>query len=113
MDTVKHYRQIIRKVLEPYTRIEYANADIRNELVWDEENDRYLILSQGWGKRPKGRIHGCLIHLDVIDGKIWIQRDGTEDGIAGELEEAGIPKTDIVLGFQPEQFRQYTDYAVA
>jgi len=113
MDTVKPYRQIIREVLTPYTEIQYANADIRNHLVCDEQGDRYLIVSLGWGKMPKGRIHGCLIHIDLIDDKVWIQRDGTEDGVAGELEEAGIPKTAIVLGFHAPRLRQFTDYAVA
>jgi XisI protein len=48
----------------------------------------------GWDKDR--RVHGCLVHIDLIDGKIWIQRDGTEDGIAADLERAGIPKEDIV-----------------
>ena len=37
----------------------------------------------------------------------------TEDGIAGELEEASIPPNDIVLGFRSPKIRQYTGYAVA
>ncbi|MDZ8140638.1 MAG: XisI protein [Nostoc sp. DedQUE04] len=65
----------------------------------------------GWnGDR---RIHGCLVHIDLIDGKIWIQRDGTEEGIAADLERAGIPKEHIVLGFRPPELRPYTGYAVA
>ncbi|NES79645.1 MAG: hypothetical protein F6K06_29545 [Okeania sp. SIO1H4] len=28
---------------------------------------------------------------------MWVQRDGTEVGIARELIEAGVPKSDIVL----------------
>jgi XisI protein len=60
----------------------------------------------GWSK--DGRIHGCLIH-----GKVWVQRDGTEDGIANELVEAGIPKEDIVLGFHEPDVRPYTGFAVA
>jgi hypothetical protein len=65
----------------------------------------------GWeGSR---RVHGALIHVDIVDGKIWIHRDGTEDGIAGELEEAGIPKSAIVLGFREPDVRPYTGYAVA
>ncbi len=115
MDTVSTYRRLIRKVLAPYAEIEYANVDseIRNLLICDEENDHYLILSKGWAQRPKSRIHGCLIHIDVIDGMIWIQRDGTEDGVAGELEGAGIPKEKIVLGFHEPKLRQYTEYAAA
>lgn len=37
------------------------------------------------------RVHGCLLHVEIIDDKIWIQRDGTEDGIADELVEAWHP----------------------
>ncbi len=45
--------------------------------------------------------------------KIWIQRDGTEDGLAGELEEAGVAKTAIVLGFHESRIRCHTEYAAA
>ncbi len=48
-----------------------------------------------------------------MDGKVWIQRDGTQEGIALELEEAGIPKEAIVLGFKRPELRPYTDYAAA
>jgi len=54
-----------------------------------------------------------LLHIDVIDNLVWIQQDGTEDGIAYELEKAGIPKSSIVLGFHEPEVRQYTGYAVA
>lgn len=52
------------------------------------------------------------IHLQIINGKIWIQRDGTEDGIATDLLAAGIPKEQIVLAFKPEHIRPYTEFAV-
>jgi hypothetical protein len=95
--------------------VEYSNVDseIHNTLICDEEGDHYLILSMGWGEKPRRRIHGCLIHIDIIDGKIWVQRDGTEEGVAGELEDIGIPKDRIVLGFHDPRVRQYTDYAAA
>jgi hypothetical protein len=44
-----------------------------------------------------------VIHLDLIDGKIWIQYEGTNWPVADELLQAGVPKEDIVLGFQPEE----------
>jgi hypothetical protein len=58
-------------------------------------------------------VHGCVTHVQIIDNKIWIQRDGIEDGITDELVEAGIPKDEIVLGFQPSNVRPHTGYAVA
>ena len=112
MDTVSKYRKIVREVLERYVGIKYANADVDNEVLFDEERDRYAVVSVGWTNEPR-RSHGCLLHLDIIDGKVWIQRDGTEDGVALELEEAGIPKSDIVLAWHPPKLRRYTDYAAA
>jgi len=111
MDTLENYRQIIQNVLMPYTHISYANVDAKNEVVFDQIHDRYCVLSGGWD--DVRRIHSCLIHIDIINDKVWIQRDDTEDGIAYELEEAGIPKMSIVLGFKGPEVRQYTDYAVA
>jgi XisI protein len=59
------------------------------------------------------RIHGCLIHIDIIKDKIWVQYDGTSTAIAEELLEMGVPREDIVLGFHPLKLRQYTDFAVS
>ena len=112
MDKLTRYRKIVRDVLTPIADRHYSIPTIFHEAVFDETNDRYLILTVSWEGRVR-RIHHCLIHLDIIDGKIWIQRDGTEDGIAYELEEAGVPKSDIVLAFHTEEIRPHTGYAVA
>ena len=111
MDSMKNYRRIIEKVLENHTQISYANGEIENEIIFDQANDRYLVMSVGWDDVK--RIHGCLLHIDIIGDKVWIQRDGTEDGTAYELEQAGIPKDRIVLGFHEPDVRQHTGYAVA
>jgi XisI protein len=111
VDKLERYRQIIREILTPYTLIRYSNGDITNEAVFDRENDRYTVISVGW--QGNHRVHHSLIHLDIINGKVWIQRDGTEYGIGYELEEAGIPKSDIVPAFHPENIRPYTGYAIA
>lgn len=112
MDTLTQYRQIIERILLPLTERRYANGDITNEAVFDRERDHYLIVSVGWEGDTR-RVHGCLVHLDIINGKIWIQRDGLEDGIVHELEAAGVPKSDIVPGMHPARVRPYTGYAVA
>ncbi|MCQ3929990.1 MAG: XisI protein [Chloroflexi bacterium] len=110
MDTLDTYRQIIEDILIEYTRIPYAYGDIHTEAIFDRANDHYVLMNVGWDSGR--RVHGSLVHVDIIDGKIWIQRDGTEDGIANELVGAGIPKRQIVLGFHPEEIRQHTEYAV-
>lgn len=111
MDTVDTYRRIVQQVLAAYAAIPYAYGDIRTEVVCDRDTDRYLLITLGWDQDK--RVHGCLVHIDIVDGKLWIQRDGTEQGIATELVTAGIPKDAIVLAFHPPEIRPHTEYAVA
>lgn len=85
--------------------------DIEFEIVLDTERDRYLLIEVGW--QNGYRIYGAFLHLDIINDKIWIQHDGTEDGIAYELEAAGIPKSQIVLASKPISNRKLTEYAVS
>ena len=111
MDRITHYQQLVEQVLTQYLEVNYANADIHNEPIFNHEAGQYVVMSSGWqGAR---RIHGCLLHLKIQDGKIWIERDGTEGGIANDLVAAGIPQDAIVLGFYSRTARKHTDFAVA
>ena len=55
-------------------------------------------------------VHGAVIHIDLLGQKIWVQYDGTEEGVATDLVDAGVPKEDIVLGFRPPELRPYTEF---
>jgi XisI protein len=110
VDTAEPGRRLIRSILTEYARIPVSYGDIQLQTVFDEENDHYLLMIIGWnGVR---REHGCLVHVDRIDGKFWIQRDGTEHGIANDLLEGGVPKDRIVLAFRSPEMRKLTDFAV-
>ena len=65
----------------------------------------------GWENRKFH--HYCLFHFDVIDGKIWIQANNTEEMVGDELMKRGVRQSDIVLGFQPEYAREHTGFAAA
>lgn len=110
MDQLTDYRRIVKDVLLRYRDIRYSNGEITNEPIFDLETDRFCVMSIGW-QGPR-RIHGSLIHLDIIGDKVWVQRDGTEYGIANELVEEGIPKDHIVLGFHSIDARPLTGFAV-
>jgi len=112
MDTVAKYRQAVREVPMPLTKRRYANTDLVNEAVFDVKNDRYIIASHGWQNGTQ-RMHGVLVHLDIIGDKVWIHRDGTEEGIAYDLEEAGVPKQNIVLAFHQPRDRMVYGYAAS
>lgn len=105
-----NYRELVQKIIHQHA-IEQSEKDLENiEIVFDLERDRYLLLYVGW--RDEERIHGCPIHIDIKDGKIWIQRDFTEEGLASQLLELGVPRTDIILGFRALYVRQFTGFAV-
>jgi hypothetical protein len=111
MDELGAYRRAIETILTEHTRVPYAYGDIRQEVVFDRDRDHYLVMNVGWDQGK--RVHGSLIHVDILDGKVWAQRDGTEEGVAAELLAAGVPKERIVLAFRAPEMRKYTDFAVA
>lgn len=111
MDQVDRYREILRQIVTKYASWGGNRTDIRSEAVIDTDHDHYEVMSVGWQGRH--RVHGSVVHLDIINGKVWIQHDGTNRPVADELLEAGVPKEDIVLGFQPPDLRKYTDFAEA
>ena len=109
MDTIVHYRQVIKELIHSYAQYKPALGDIQIEVIIDESNDHYELIHAGW--HDAYRIHGSVIHIDIRNGKIWIQHDGTEAGIANELVKAGIPHKQIVLAFKHPDIRPHTDFA--
>jgi hypothetical protein len=108
MDQLDRYRAIVRHLIEEYATYKPAYDDIRTEAVVDQEHDHYEVMQVGWnGDR---RVHGSIIHIDLRDGKVWIEHNGTDARLAEELVAAGIPRSDIVLGFQPVELRPLTSY---
>ena len=109
MDTIPQYRQHIQNLLIERASLAWDQR-IQAQNIFDTERDHYQLIYVGW--RDSKRVYGVVLHLDIIDGKIWIQQDGTEIGIANQLVELGIPKENIVLAFDPPNLRKYTDFAV-
>lgn len=105
------WRDLIEKALTERAAIPFSHGDVQIQTVFDRRCDHYLIMLVG--RDDQRRVHGCLVHIDIIDGKVWVQRDGTEQGIADALLEGGIPKDRIVLGFHAPQKRPLTGFAVA
>jgi XisI protein len=111
MDRLTRYRQLIQQILQEYSEQKPAYGNIEVETIFDTERDHYQIVHVGW--EGQDWVHSCIIHIDIKDGKIWLQWNGTEDDIAANLVTAGVPKEDIVLGFQSPFMRQFTEYAVS
>lgn len=113
MDKVAQYRQLLKQILSRH--LELVNRrpvpGVKSELVIDEVRDNYLWVKVGWsGKR---RIDGTTFFARIRDDKFLIEEDWTEDGIATELIEAGVPPEDIVLAFHEPETNTYTKLAAA
>ena len=107
MDKTTRYREIIRQIIFDYAKGKPI-PDIQTEILIDPERDHYKVMDVGFDRT--GRVYGSIIHLDLINEKIWIQYDGTNRPVAQALLDAGVPHEDIVLGFHPANLRQYTDF---
>lgn len=115
MEKIEKLREAVKKSLLEWKdfitpRIAPEDEKLEAKTVFDDGNNSYLLLFSGW--KGNQRIHSLLIHIEIIGEKIWIQEDNTEEGIATDLEKHGVAKSDIVLGFQPPNIRQHTEYAV-
>ena len=109
MDTPLRYQQIIKTILQEHANFRNTIPDgYHSQLLFDDDRGGYLVLDIGWN--DDNYLHATPIHINLIDGKIWIQYDDTEEGVATDLLAAGIPKEDIVLGFRHPKVRQYTEF---
>ena len=61
---------------------------------------------------PK-HIYYSVIHFDIKDDKIWLQKNATDLNPAEDLIEMGVLREDIILSLQPPFKRPYTNYGVA
>jgi len=110
MANVAEYRTHIENLIKKYSHYKSSYGDMETELVFDREHNHYMLVNIGW--YDDERISGCVLHIDIKDGKIWIQQDGTEEGITNELVTKGIPKEDIVLAYHAPYMRKHTGFAV-
>ena len=110
MDRVEMYRGYVQELLEHYAQRYPVCAGVEVQTLYDTERDHYQVLLLGW--EGLHRVYECLLHVDIREGKVWIQEDRMEVGLACELMELGVPKDDIVLAFHAPYKRPYTGFAV-
>ena len=113
MDKLSDYSKIIEGILQNHVELcnRRPNPEVENFLVVDREKGHYIWMNLGW--RGSKRITAMTVYVRLQQGKFWIEEDWTEEGIATELLQAGVPKENIVLAFQKPEMRQYTEFAIA
>lgn len=115
MDKLEKYRNIIKQILSKYYEINNSKdlnnckVEISERLAFDEKRDQYIWFRFGWD--DKKHIQNIIIYLCLKNGKVWVEEDATDLCIVDELLLAGIPQSDIVLGFQHPSKRGLTEFA--
>lgn len=114
MDRVTAYRNHLARLMERHAQLSgsaVSEPGVEAVFFVDPVRDAYLLMDVGW--RNDRRVNDIILHSRIKNGKIWIEEDWTEEGLANELVRAGVPKEDIVLAFQPPNQRHLTEFAVA
>jgi XisI protein len=112
MDQLNEYRSIVKEILAEYDALnQKSSSDTESIVVFDEIHDQYLLILMGWNRDE--RIKNTMIHVRLKGGKIWIEEDWTEDGVATDLLQKGVSREAIVLAFHPPKVRQYTKFSAA
>lgn len=114
MDKKIIYAEYIEELLREHAVFDPIGdwKEYENQVIIDKSNTHFQLVRVGWW--DSRRTHHCALHIDLKDdGKIWIQEDWTEIGIANQLVEKGVPKSDIVLAFYAPFRREDTGFAVA
>lgn len=110
MDKLDNYRRMIQQIVARHAQYKPSHGRIETLPICDTDHDQYLLMDVGWDQT--GRVHAVVFHLRIQEGKIWVEWDGTEYGVAQELLEAGVLKEDIVLAFYRPERRQLTELAL-
>jgi len=108
---IDQWRETLEKILQYYADLPYRYGDVIAYVVVSRDRNHFMLMHEGW--ENDRRVHGCMVHAQIRNDKIWIHYDGIEDGITGELVSAGVPKDHIVLAFHPPHVRSHTGYAIA
>ena len=106
MDRISHYRTLVVKAITEsyYYRYPAKHENVDTLFLCDEKNNQFMLYQTGW--KDKQHVENMILLLRIKEGKIWIDEDWTEEGIATDLLRWGVPPTDIVLAFHHPSLRE-------
>jgi XisI protein len=113
MDKLKKYQDLIIDYLMEYAQtVKPVNLkDVESRVIVDRDHNSFQLVRIGWN--GKQHIFNVVLHFDIINGKVWFQRNNTDRDVVDVLIEQGMEKHDIVLGFQPPFARGVLGFAAA
>ena len=106
MDRIERYRKIVEELLVRYDELARHPIDpqIEDLCVFDRERDCYMWFQLGW--QQGSRLCGATVLIRLCEGRVLLEADWTDFGVADDLISAGIAEEDLVLAFQPPALRE-------
>ena len=89
------YQSIIQELLIEYAQIPYLQENLTDETIFDQKSGRFLLVTVG--RQERTRVNTILLDLRIVDDRVWIQCNNTDQDIAEELVQRGIPPARIVV----------------
>jgi hypothetical protein len=108
---IAEYRRIVTEILLELAQSQTIGGEIQTLPVFDELRHHYQILDIGWDVSGR-RVFQPIVHVDLIDGKVWIQENMTDSDIAEAFAKEGIERSCIVLGLYSRAHRELSRCAV-
>lgn len=109
MDKIEHYRECVCQLINAYAS--YSHDQSLTLTAWvDPDRDHYGVLEYGWLNGIYH--HHIMMHLQIINEKVWLHYNATDRQLGEELVGLGVLREDIILGFRPAHLRLHTAFGV-
>jgi hypothetical protein len=99
---VDRYRERVKQFLLGQSDAQRTDSVVTVP-IFDEARDQYLVLCYGW--RGQERVYWVVLHLEIWEGKVWVQRNQTEVDVETELIALGVAEGELVRGLVPPDYR--------
>jgi hypothetical protein len=99
MGKLEQYKNLLESIVVEWgtSGDSLMETTVDDVIITDHLSGNYILMSVGWWN--KKRLHDIVFHARIKDDKIWIEWDGTDPGITDELLRRGVPREDVVFGW--------------
>ena len=100
MESLANIQEIRRIILETIAKPSggYSIGNLKHTVIKSEDQNRFLVVRTGWYQGKN--YYGIMQDIELQDGKVLIHKNGADEELAEELEEAGVPANAIIKSYQ-------------
>ena len=111
LTNIQEIRKIITDTISSPDGGGYLDKNLKETFIQSIDQNRFIVILAGWtgGKN----VYAVIQDVEIKDGFILIHQDNTEDDLAEDFEDAGIPAEAIVKTYiSPEERKNeaHTNY---